>query len=318
MTLTEVWSAYLDVLREKAPVTVESLRPPRLLSDRQDIERATTPWTDELREFLSLHDGQLSRVGADGHAGTLLLDMELLSLEELQYERSSWLDAPHSIDDLGDEWPAAIQVQQAGETAHVFLPAYVPIAKDGAGGLCYIDTRSGPKQGCVRFFYAEAADEGGPAYETLADYLDSLRVSVESEAVYDGVVPTFHDGALVWEVDYSDRPPAPLFSEPMVLHLPFEPVEFRPSQWTADDDVIDLDVVRRTVVDTARALYPGSVVEDARAVYRYVPRLRGANMNWWVAVNGDERVFTAFVTGVGDDVIVVEALPFGYTIEVEK
>ncbi len=38
-------------------------------------------------------------------------------------------------------------------------------------------------------------------------------------------------------------------------------VEFWPSQWTADDDVIDRDVVRRAVADTARALYPGSVVD---------------------------------------------------------
>lgn len=290
---------------------------PRKLADLQNIERATTPWPDELREFFSLHDGQDAWLG-ERLAGTLLLDMELLSLDGMQFERSSWLESPHEIDDLGDEWPAAIAAQQAGETAHLFLPIYVPIAKDGAGGLCYIDTRSGPKQGCVRFFSAEAADEGGPAYDSLADYLDALRSSVESETEFDGLVPTFDDGALVWDLDRSNQPQPPLRPEPVVLRLPFGPVEFRPSQWSAEDDVVDLDVVRRTVVDTARALHPGSVVDvDARAVYRYVPRLRGANMNWWVSVNGAERIFTAFVTGEGDEVIVVEALPGGYTVEVQ-
>ncbi|MDJ0396114.1 SMI1/KNR4 family protein [Rhodococcus sp. G-MC3] len=266
MTLTEVWSAYLAALRVKAPITVESLRPPRELADLQDIERATTPWPDDLREFFLLHDGQHLWVG-DRLAGTLLLDSELLSLEDMQFERSSWLESPHAIDDLGDEWPAQIAAQQAGETAHLFLPEYVPIAKDGAGGLCYIDTRPGPKQSCVRFFSADAADEGGPAYGGLADYLDALRTSVESETEFDGVVPTFDDGALVWELDRSDWPPALQLPDPVVLRLPFEPVEFRPSQWTADDDVIDLDVVRRTVVDTARALYPGSAVDDDARLY---------------------------------------------------
>lgn len=200
----------------------------------------------------------------------------------------------------------------------MFLPEYVPIAKDGAGGLCYVDTRRGPKQGCIRFFFAEAADEGGPAYDSLADYLDALRTSVDSETEFDGLIPTFVDDALVWELDRSDWPSAPPLPNPVVLRLPFEPVEFRPSQWTAEDDVIDLDVVRQTVIDTARALYPGTIGDDARAVYRYVPRLRGANMNWWVSTVAGEKVFTAFVTGVGNEVIVVEASAGGYTIEVQE
>ncbi|MDJ0396413.1 hypothetical protein QMK17_24205 [Rhodococcus sp. G-MC3] len=70
-------------------------------------------------------------------------------------------------------------------------------------------------------------------------------------------------------------------------------------------------------MDTARALHPGSVVEDSRAVYRRVPRLRGANMNWWVWMDGADTIYTAFVTGDGHDVIVVEATPAGYTIEVQ-
>lgn len=94
-------------------------------------------------------------------------------------------------------------------------------------------------------------------------------------------------------------------------------VEFWPSQWTADDDVIDLDVVRHAVVDTARALYPGSVVDaDARAVYRYVPRLRGANMNWWVSLDGGKKSIYRIRHRVSDDEIVVEALPGGHHVEV--
>lgn len=318
MTLTDIWLAYMVVLRDRAPATVASVRPPRPAKDRRSAERATTPWTEEMREFFSLHDGQDMQMGTDHFVGTLLPDMALLTLEELRYEHTSQLEMPHPIDDLGEEWPATIDSQYAGETAHMFLPAYVPIAKDGSTGLCYVDTRSGLRRGCVRIFGADSADEGKPAYDALGDYFDSVRVSVETGIEHRGLTPTFREGALVWEVDISDQPPPLPLPVPTVLRLPFAPREFRPSQWTDEDDVIDLDVVRRTVMDTARALHPGAIVEDARAVYQRVPRQRGANMNWWVWMNGADTVFTAFVTGVGNDVVVVEALPGGYTIEFEN
>lgn len=316
MTLTEVWSGYVAVLRDRAPVTAASIRPPRSVDDRQLAERATTQWTEQLREFFSLHDGQSAPTGADHFVGTLLPDMILMTIEQIQYEHAYQLERPHPIDDLGDEWPAIIEAQQAGDTAHLYLPTYVPFAKDGSTGLCYIDTRGGPKQGCVRIFGADSADEGGPLCDTLEGYLDALRISVESSTEHSGLTPRIREGALVWEVDSSGQTPLPPFPAPTVIRLPFAPLDFRPSQWTDADDIIDLEVVRRKVIDTARALHPGSVVEDARAVYQRVPRLRGANMNWWVWMDGAEVVFTAFVTGDGDEVLVVEAPTGGFTVEV--
>ncbi|WP_235606339.1 SMI1/KNR4 family protein [Rhodococcus sp. PBTS 1] len=260
------------------------------------------------------------------YVGTLLPDYVLLTFEGIVDRHEFQLANPFPIDDLGDEWPSEVATQEAGETSHMFLPAYVPIAEDGAGGFCYVDTRSGPRQGCVRFFGNDTADEGGPEYESLADYIDAARLSVEAETEFDGVVPRLMEGALIWEVDLSNRPQAPPAPPPTLLRLPFAPIDFRPSEWTDDDDIVDLDAVRSAVMKAARDLYPGSVVEDAHAVYQRVPRLRGANMNWWVSMSGtgslppfgNERVFTAFVTGVGDEVIVVEATPGGYTIEVDE
>lgn len=103
-----------------------------------------------------------------------------------------------------------------------------------------------------------------------------------------------------------------------VVRVPFPLIDFRPSQLSDDDDLIDLDHVRRTVIDTARRLHPSAVVEDARAVYRQVPRLRGANMNWWVWMDGAETVFTAIVTGEGHDVIVLELPPGGCVLEADE
>lgn len=42
--------------------------------------------------------------------------------------------------------------------------------------------------------------------------------------------------------------------DPTPLHLPFPLSDFQPSLITADDDLVDLDVVRTFVLDTARPL----------------------------------------------------------------
>jgi hypothetical protein len=53
-------------------------------------------------------------------------------------------------------------------------------------------------------------------------------------------------------------------------------------------------------------------------VYRQVPRLRGANMNWWVSMDGAEVIFTAIVTGEDHDVIVLELPPGGCVFEADE
>ncbi|MDV8024621.1 SMI1/KNR4 family protein [Rhodococcus sp. IEGM 1330] len=312
MNLTEVWTAYMAILRERAPVTAASIRSPRSVEEREAAERATTPWTDELREFYGLHDGQHVPLGEDYvPVGSVLPDANLLSLDEVLARHTFSLENPHPIDYLGDDWPAVVRAQEAGETAEMFVPAYVPFA-EGIFGLTYIDTRPGRRRGCVRMFSAEAADGGAPWFDSLTEYIAEVHRSVEAGSALGEMTPAFEDGVLEWhdlefELDERSRVPTPT---PAVVRLPFALIDFRPSQLSDDDDLIDLDHVRRTVIETARMLHPHSVVEDARAVYRQVPRLRGANMNWWVSMDGSEVVFTAIVTGEDHDVIVLE-LPSG-------
>lgn len=312
MTLTEVWTAYMAALQERAPVTAASIRAPRALGEREAAERATTPWPDELREFYGLHDGQHVPSGTDHvPVGSVLPDSNLLSLDEVLARHTFSLENPHPIDDLGDDWPDLVRAQQAGETAEMFVPAYVPFAEDGAGGTTYVDTRPGLRRGCIRNFSYDSADQGAPWFDSLTEYIAALYRSVESGSpIYDDVVPTFVDGVLEWrDPEFSDGSMAHAATLP-VIRIPFALFDFRPSQLSDDDDLIDLDHVRRTVIETARRLHPYSVVEDARAVYRQVPRVRGANMNWWVSIDGAETVFTAVVTGEGHDVLVLE-LPSG-------
>ncbi|MFI8569837.1 SMI1/KNR4 family protein [Rhodococcus sp. NPDC078407] len=319
MNLPEVWTAYWSILRERAPVTAASIRPPRSTTEREYAERATTPWTAELREFYGLHDGQHETFGEDYvPVGSVLPGFTLYSLEQVVDRHRFSLENPHSIDYSGEDWPAEVLAQEAGETAEMFMPTYVPFAEDGAGGTLFVDTRPGAREGCIRMFTYEGADGGGPWFDSLTEFIAALYRSVETGSeIYDELSATFVDGVLEWrDPAFSDGTMAYAATLP-VVRVPFPLIDFFPSQLSTEDDLIDLDHVRRAVIDTARRLHPHAVVEDARAVYRQVPRVRGANMNWWVSIGGVETIFTAIVTGEGHDVIVLELPPGGCMLEVD-
>ncbi|MDV7990033.1 MULTISPECIES: SMI1/KNR4 family protein [unclassified Rhodococcus (in: high G+C Gram-positive bacteria)] len=320
MNLTEVWAAYMATLRERAPVTAAAIRPPRTSDEREAAERETTPWTSELREFYGLHDGQHETYGEEYvPVGSVLPDFTLCSLDRAVDRHRFSLENLHPIDDLGEDWPAEVLAQEAGETAEMFVPAYVPIAEDGSGSTLYVDTRPGARQGCVRNFSSDSADQGAPWFDSLTEYIAAVHRSVETgSAIYDDVRPTFVEGVLHWRDPALSEGSMAYAATLPVVRVPFPLIDFRPSQLSDDDDLIDLDHVRRTVIETARRLHPHSVVEDARAVYRQVPRVRGANMNWWVSMDGSEVVFTAIVTGEDHDVIVLELPSGGCVFEVDE
>jgi hypothetical protein len=59
------------------------------------------------------------------------------------------------------------------------------------------------------------------------------------------------------------------------LHLPLPLSDFQSSPVGADDDLVDLDVVRAVVLDTARLLHPGAEVWGGEVVFQRAPRERG-------------------------------------------
>lgn len=205
MTLSQTWAEYMQLLGEVAPVTAVSVEPPPSREARRLAERETTPWPDELQEFFSLHGGQHFPVGIDRCVGTVLPDRALLTLDGLLYRYRLARDTLHDVDDLGSEWPDIVRLQEAGDTAEMFLDTYVPFAEDGAGDFEYIDTRPGGHHGCVRYFMSEAADGGGPMFDSLNSYIAAVHHSVASPHEFNGLMPTIVDGALVWEVP--ERPP---------------------------------------------------------------------------------------------------------------
>lgn len=317
MTLTDAWLAFMEVLRDRAPVTAAAVRPPRTRSDRETAERVTNPWPEDLREFFALHDGQPFRSDDNQFVGEALPGVELLSLDHVVSTHRRCREQLHPIDYLGPDWPITVRAQHAGETAEMFLPTYIPFAEDGAGDFLYVDTRGGLHHGCIRYFAAEAADEGGSLFGSLADYVDSVRRSIESGSEHSYLMPTVTDGVLVWDVDFSDQPIPHPQPSPIPLHLPFPLKDFQPSLVNSDDDLIDLDAVRKSVLDTAQSLHPGSHVQGGEAIFPQVPRQRGVTVNYYVQIDGVPRFYLTIVTGVENNVIVYEMPPGGFEFIVD-
>lgn len=140
----------------------------------------------------------------------LVPDFGLLGLDEL-VDNHKYRCSPDNLqdtEDLGDDWGKVARQQPAGGIAHMFVDAYLPFAENGSGAVLYVDTRGGEQQGCVRDFGWEGADEADPISKSLTDYVNSVRISIASGAEHSGMLPAVEDGALIWEVDYSDRQPS--------------------------------------------------------------------------------------------------------------
>jgi hypothetical protein len=201
MTLAGVWSTYMQILRERAPVTAASIRPPCAAADVLAAERMTAPWTEELREFYRLQDGQDATYAGGSYSGEALPDLRLYPLDEAVALHSWWLKTRHSTEHLGPNWLAEVRDQGAGESAATFLPEYIPVAEGFGGLFAYIDTRRGLQCGCVRFFSAEGADEEPLAYESLSAIVQQVTESLENGSAHRGSVPSITDGTLSWELD---------------------------------------------------------------------------------------------------------------------
>ncbi|MDZ7910238.1 MAG: SMI1/KNR4 family protein [Rhodococcus sp. (in: high G+C Gram-positive bacteria)] len=203
MTLRRVWSSYMQVLRARAPLTSASVRPPRSETELLEAERATAPWTDELRELFAVQDGQDATYAGRVDPGELLPELRLLPLDEVVALHRYWIRHPHRIDYLGPDWPSKVRAQSAGESAAMYVPEYIPFAEGLAGSFAYIDTRRGPHSGCVRFFTAEGADDGSLWYESLTDFVQQVSDSVDTDTPHGELIPTITDGTLLWEGDPS-------------------------------------------------------------------------------------------------------------------
>ncbi|KQU29439.1 MULTISPECIES: hypothetical protein [unclassified Rhodococcus (in: high G+C Gram-positive bacteria)] len=170
-------------------------------ADIAAAEKATCPWTDEVRDLY--HRAELT----PEQRGIALIPpgFELLSLDRLLSDHRLWIDfnanpAFGEPIDMDEE-----MAKPAGSPAPMMLPGFVAFAKSNADTL-FVDTRTGPLHGCVNIHPDADAPWKPPLWRSLSAMLEQLAFSLERNTTFDMRVtlwskyqPFIEGTRLVWE-----------------------------------------------------------------------------------------------------------------------
>lgn len=126
-----------------------------------------------------------------------LYDVEVQVETEDDRRRARALGAPTAAERLD---PGPLLAQPAGEIAGQFLPAFVPFAEDMSGTELFVDTRPGPRSGCVGAWLREDGDSEGPRWSSVAVMLAEVADGLESGQPIGYWRPLVDAGRLFWDV----------------------------------------------------------------------------------------------------------------------
>ncbi|UNN02015.1 SMI1/KNR4 family protein [Rhodococcus opacus] len=211
MTVSAEWARIIRWCSRHAPVTARGIEPGASPDEIAAAETATgVTWPDDLREWYALQNGarfQDERTGI--FPGSVFPLHVLLSLDQVLERRddllSLWRQMILSDPDFTGSDPFEIpESEPAGTTAWMFLPSFVPFTSQ-SGFLYFVDTRPGPRHGCVTEYAHADVDSRGPKWSGIATMLATHADSLESGTPLANFRPVVVDGALKWEVDV---PPA--------------------------------------------------------------------------------------------------------------
>ncbi|WP_024794347.1 SMI1/KNR4 family protein [Tomitella biformata] len=186
------WSRIAEWMGENLPaVPIVGADPDRIAR----AEAATgVKWPAELIELFEDVNG----LPLDSSA-PILPGHGFFDLDRMLGERQMMLDVASRLD---DGWLREEAVgSQAGDTAGMILPEFIPIA-----GLdnyyLFVDTRPGELSGCVTEFADEGADGSGPRWLSISAMLADLANSLETGEVFAwGMKPMIVDGMLEWRYE---------------------------------------------------------------------------------------------------------------------
>ncbi|WP_433320361.1 SMI1/KNR4 family protein [Micromonospora chersina] len=184
-------------LQEHAPRARAALRPPASERDLAAAQEAVgQPLPLDLRAWWLYGDG--------AHCGPYVGDSGWLippgfvpySIAEALKSRRLWMDVAREIGppEQLEAFVGSENSRPAGTVCHSWLPAWIPVATNHAGGNLFVDLRGGPKYGCVMKFYRDAGALAEPAWADVAAMLyDIADRLTENEAQLDKA------GQVYWE-----------------------------------------------------------------------------------------------------------------------
>lgn len=207
VTVAEQWHRIGRWCERNAPLTAGAFRPPAGRAEIDAAEASTgIGWPNELKELYLVQNGAPSHRGSQ-YLGGVIPYRRMLSLKESVELREQMIDIWRSISYQGfARTMAQCEEDPAGTASGMFLASFVPFASlDDCHTV--VDTRSGPRHGCVTTYEHEEADNRGPSWESIEVMLDGLATSLETTEPFDGWTPRAVGGILEWSFDPAQASP---------------------------------------------------------------------------------------------------------------
>ena len=199
----ESWDSIVDWLDRNSPPVAALIRPPAAEQDIRAAERSVgTALPDDLVAWWRRADG------LDNLGSLLPPSFSPYPVREALESRDIWLKIRNE-----EQWSPDLAAYIAQEDSApagspcrgVWLPRWLPIAREGGGDDLFVDLRPGPAHGCVRVFRHDddAVDEAlwSGVAPMLAEIADALR---HGTAIRGDQVWVEDDGEFTWESD-ADR-----------------------------------------------------------------------------------------------------------------
>lgn len=183
------WDRIAAWLAGHAPATSDCLNPPAADAAIADAEHTLgRPFPADLVRWWQRVDGARVLIGRANLFPPFYLPCgPAYMLGEWRTWQDVYLDpalgGPNAAGAL-----EALAETPAGSPVMVFVPAFVPIAIDGAGGNLVVDLRPGPRYGCVLGFSADSGSSG-PHWDSVAAMLDDVATALELNTPSAGYVP---------------------------------------------------------------------------------------------------------------------------------
>jgi hypothetical protein len=170
-------------------------------ADIAAAEKATCPWTDELRDLYRRAEPTAEQRGI----ALMPPGFELFSLKRSMNDHRLWIDF-NANPAFGEPIDMDAEMgKPAGSSAPMMLPGFVAFASSNADTL-FVDTRTGPLHGCVNIHPDADAPWQPPLWRSVSAMLEQLAFSLERNTTFDIRItgwskyqPFIESTRLVWE-----------------------------------------------------------------------------------------------------------------------
>lgn len=279
----EAWDPLYAALMRVARRTAESVdAPATTVTIGRSVASTGVEWPQDLTDFYRVHNGQ--RAGDDS-VGEIVPFQRLLSVEAVARRHR---DLARSTTPTGGSSASAVTPQH--KTESWFPASYLPVAESEDSVTIY-DTAAPAGVDRIRRYRFDGSDANSVGWTSIAAMLDGLaRCILSLETLTSDLAPYVTQGVLRWgplDTNYfrsrDDAFQGPFIAPDFAANGTqlIKPVPVEPAA-----DGVDLMAVQHRLLELAAERYGASHITQVGVSKFHLPRIAGAQIGCFVAVDG--------------------------------